>query len=189
MNAAAISITRVVTSVTAALVLLVPAAGAQNLAENYRATHAAFLYENPEDILDGLDGEWLPLSQLSGDSAEPPPIEEIEGHVERFCGTEPPRSFLVTATGSTSLTITYRRLEHSFEYKLHWIGGMQFVPSFDAEGYFHYLGFDDSRRFEDMRASALRGLAGEVGLFRPAPDILVLTRNMRPEILGRCPDQ
>lgn len=172
----------------AAMALLVPAAGAQSLAENYRAAHGTFAYELPGEVLDGLDGEWLPLSLLSGYGAEPPSVEEVESYVERFCGTEPRRSYQVTVTGATSLTIDNRMPERGFEYVLHWIGGTLFARSFDAEDYFRFLGFEDSERFEDMRARALGGFVREVGLFRPAPDILVLTGTARPEILGRCPD-
>lgn len=170
--------------ITTALALLVSATNAQTLAENYRAAHATFVYGHPEEILDGLDGEWLPLSRLSGDSAGLPPVEEIERHVETLCGAEPRPGDLLTVAGPTTLTIARR----GFEYSLHWIGNAQFTRSFDVEGYFRFLGFDDDKRFETMRIAALRDMSGEVGLFRPAPDILVMTANGRADILGRCPD-
>lgn len=168
----------------AVLTAIAPAA-ANAAGDEYVGLHAALMYDHPEEVLADTGGEWLPLSLLAGGPGSTPTAQEIDGYLDSFCGHEPVRGYLLTANGSTSLSVTRFSRDQSFTYTLHWTGGTRFMRTFDVAAYLGFLGLE--RMSEDDVARHLGAIPMEADLFRPAPDLLVITGGGRPEILGRCP--
>lgn len=142
----------------------------------------------PAAVVDTIEGEWLPLTTLANLQGEDPDPGLIDSLLERICGNDPERGALITAIDASSFEMTAPNSGGDMVYRFDWIGGAQFLRSFDPAALFSMLKFDtmDGERGIEMRARALEATATMVSLYRVSPDLLAVAEPRRVEIYGRC---
>ncbi len=157
-----------------------------DIGSDYAAAASIFVQTDAAQVLEGLDGEWLPLSALANGT---PDAALVSSLVERFCNADPARGSTIAATGANSFTLTSAGAR-PVAYRFDWLSGSQFSRSVDPDALFSGLGLDamDGKAGDDARARALEQAVQTVSLYRTSPDILVVASPQQTEILGRCPD-
>lgn len=158
--------------------------------EDFELATRLFGAVTAEPVVDGIDGKWLPLSTLANLQGTRPATGLAGSYLARFCTSEPTRTLTVARQGQSAFTIEQpSRANQKLTYRFDWIGGSQFVRSFDPRALFAHLGFDrlEGNKGVDARAKALQGAKPLVDIYRVSPDILVVATPPRAEIYGRCP--
>lgn len=158
--------------------------------EDFATAHAIFGQVQPAPIVENLDGEWLPLSTLANLDGAPADPGTIDTYLERFCGNDPARGATLTTLGTSGFSLRMQSGDRTVTYRYEWLGGPEFLRTFDPDDFVAYLGIERAYpdRTEDARAHALRGMSGNVSVFRVSEDILVIAAQSRTEIYGRCTD-
>lgn len=182
-----------------ALVLLgaatTPALSQQSIAEQAQSAYDAFAgglsqqdflaAHYGQHVLDNVAGNWV---RLNG----PQPRTGIETYgpdTERFCKS--PAALTLKPEGPYSLTLTTNLKGPNFSQSYVLIAGSTFGehtepwPYLDSIG----LGKDKAGDAADQQRALLLSLAnGLVQIYRPSPDVLVMTRDRAyPIVLARCP--
>ncbi len=143
----------------------------------------------PFNVVDDIEGEWLPLTKLSNlNGAEPDP-GLISSLIERFCNNDTARGAVFTRVDDASFEMVAANSGGELMYRFDWIGGAQFHRSFDPAAVFAAFKLDaiEGERGSELRARTLDGLSNLVNLYRITPDLLAMAERQRVEIYGRCP--
>ncbi|EYD78040.1 hypothetical protein Rumeso_00377 [Rubellimicrobium mesophilum DSM 19309] len=179
------------------LFLATAPAMAQDLASQYAAAARAFTLPGAPSLgqadlladaavmalLPGLQGDWAPAGVLFTDPAglDPAILRQACERTPSALVQTAPRSFELRRTSGRDGQAVTMAIRHD------WIIGNTFDRSVDENEAMAYLGLDG---LDEIRPGmlALPGLRGQVSLFNPSPDILVLVApGGPPEILARCP--
>lgn len=176
---------------TLAFVLTLAIAGPTyaQIDDDFAMANRIFNQVSAASVVDGLAGEWLPLTTLSNlNGAEPDP-GLIASYLERFCGNDPARGAVITGIDQASFEMEAANSGGEMVYRFDWIGGAQFHRSFDPETLFNVLKYDtmEGERGIEMRARTLESTTSLVDLYRISPDLLAMATPQRVEIFGRCP--
>lgn len=176
------------------LMLSGPAAAA-SIADQAHAAYAAFAgglsasdflaAQYSLGLLRDIDGNWAKLSGPDNKTG----AESYGPDTDRICGTD--QAVALASLGPATMAMTTKTPRGSFTQSYTLIAGTTFgehvetVPYLDAIG----LGFDRAGdAAAQQRALALSVVNGVVQIYRPSPDIVVLTRDRGyPLILARCP--
>lgn len=174
----------------AAAVVLGLSAGAvaQPAEESYALAESVF-GKTSQALLEDLDGEWLPMSLLTGGIDVPADPGMIAEFTERFCGTE--RGGKIIESRLAGLTMTSSRPNSDALVEWYdWVGGGKFRYNVDPEAYAAYVGIaGEGPDAGDRRAQIWAQLPSWVSLYRPGDDVLVVVPDKGgTSIFVRCPD-
>lgn len=143
---------------------------------------------SPTTIVEGIDGEWLPLSTISNLKGAEPDPGLISSYLERLCGGDPVRGVVFRAVDKASFEMTHNNAGGPVSYRFDWIGGAQFHRSFDPAALFSAFKYDtmeDDKGLE-MRSRTLESMTSAVDFYRISPDLIAMATPKRVEIYGRC---
>ena len=157
--------------------------------EDFATANRIFGQTSAVTVLADLEGEWLPLSLLANlQGAEPAP-GIIDGLMERFCGSQPSRGAVLSATGDAGFTLEMPSGRDTLSYRFDWVTGNSFARSVDPDALFARLGIDslEGDQGAEARAAALAQNNQSVGVYRVSPDVLVVAAEPSTDIYGRCP--
>lgn len=145
---------------------------------------------SPLNVVDDIEGEWLPLTTLSNLNGAQPDPGLIGSYIERFCGNDTVRGAVFAKVGDASFEMVAANSGGELIYRFDWIGGAQFHRSFDPAAVFAAFKFDtiEGERGLEMRARTLDGMSSRMNLYRITPDLLAMAEQQRVEIYGRCPE-
>ncbi len=136
------------------------------------------------EALSGLDGIW---ARLNG----PDPKSGAETYGvdrEKFCASD--LAITLTAVSPLQLRLETTRLKANLVFDYTLVAGATFAEHIDPIPYLSSLGLgpDVATASDAARAVALSYVNSTVQIYRPSPDILVMTRDkMYPVVMARCP--
>lgn len=159
--------------------------------EDFALANRVFGQTSATAVLDDIDGEWLPLSLLADTGGGEPAPGLVSSMLERMCGLDPVRGWVIEATGDTSFTLVVPGRGPGLTYRFDWTSGAQFLRSFDPQTLFMSRGLDtlEGEKGDEARANALRQSEPHVNIHRVSADMLVMATSQRADILGRCSAQ
>lgn len=161
-------------------------AAAPSLMDNYAAASQAFMngivdnrqwietYRN--HVLSGINGSWIPLSLVQPVSLDD--IKKVCGKTSNKITATSPYSFKMDRHFGNNVTLDY-----DYTYVI----GNTFAEHVDVGKLVGALGLD-SPQIASARLGVLSAANGQVTIFRPYEDVLVIQYAQRaPIIYGRCP--
>jgi hypothetical protein len=182
-------------AVAAGLVLCAPVHAADSLADQaayavdvFAGGAAAALYAETaygRVAFDNIAGQWASLTGPDPRSG----ADSYGAAAEKACASS---SVLTLASPDfITLTISGTPLDTEFRQIYTQIAGTTFSEFTEPHSYFAAVGLGPDKRGPEAdrgRALALSLANGVVQIYRPSPDILVMTRDKGyPRILARCP--
>jgi hypothetical protein len=172
-----------------ALALIIAGPAHAQVDDDFTMANRIFGQMSATSVVDGLEGEWLPLSTLANLKGADPDPGLIASLLERICGNNPVRGAVFKAIDQASFEMAAASRGGDLVYRFDWLGGAQFHRSVDPETLFRVLKFDtmDGEKGIEMRARVLASNPSLVDLYRVSPDLLAMVTPQRAEIYGRCP--
>ena len=178
-----------------ALALATPAIAADGIADQAEQAYAmfagglsqqAFLSAQYGDrLLSNVAGNWVRLNGPDPKSG----AETYGADTARFCQSQAALTLKSDTPFTLTLTTNLKGANFSQQYSL--IAGSTFGEHTDPAAYLGTLGLgpDKTGDAADQQRALLLSLAnGLVQIYRPSPDILVMTRDRGyPIVLARCP--
>ncbi|MET0170315.1 MAG: hypothetical protein ABW191_08075 [Aliihoeflea sp.] len=157
--------------------------------DDFAMANRIFGQMSAANVIDDIDGEWLPLSTLSNLNGADPAPGLADSYLERICGNDPVRGAVITVKNEASFEMAAPNSGGELVYRFHWIGGAQFHRSFDPESLFKTLRYDtiEGEKGVEIRARVLEQATSLVNFYRVTPDLLAMATPQRVEIFGRCP--
>lgn len=175
-------------SALATIVLgLATVAVAEPTGESYALAQSVF-GKPPQTLLENIDGEWLPMSLLTGGIDMPADPGLIAEFTERFCGTE--RGGKIIESRLAGLTMSSSRPNGDTLVEWYdWVGGGQYRYNVDPEAYAAYVGVPgEGADADDKRMQIWAQLPNWVRLYRTGDDVLVIAPDKGgTSVFVRCP--
>ncbi|HVY50312.1 MAG TPA: hypothetical protein VHA07_02000 [Devosia sp.] len=138
-----------------------------------------------DKLFDDIAGNWVRLNGPQDKTG----IETYGADTERFCKS--PAALTLASDNPLSLTLATNLKGRNFTQTYTLIAGATFGEHTDPWSYLEAVGIgaDKTGDAADQQRALLLSLAnGLVQIYRPSPDILVMTRDRGyPIVLARCP--
>jgi hypothetical protein len=133
--------------------------------------------------LSNVAGKWVGL----GGPAAGTGIESYGADTEKACKS--PAVLTLASPDPITLKLSAKPAETEFTQIYTLVAGSTFSEYTEPASYFAAIGLDKAGpEFDQGRAMALSLANGIVQIYRPSPDILVITRDKAyPTVLARCP--
>ena len=179
----------------ACLLVASPALAADSIADQAHAAYATFTggltqaqflgAQYSRSALSDVDGTWAKLSGADNKTG----VESYGADTDKACkaGLAP----TLASPDPMTLAVTTRTPLGSVTQTYSFIGGTTFGEHVDVINYLNAIGLGLDKTSDaaaTQRALALSIVNGIVQIYRPSPDILVVTRDRGfPLVLARCP--
>lgn len=149
--------------------------------------------EDPAALLDGLDGQWFTLNNLSrnwGEDGVGFDAADLASAMTRQCGPDADIAVHYAVTGENSFTVHELVRTHEAELTTTVTAreGRMFTLAVDEEALLRSYGIgedDEEARAEILAANAILIEQG-IALWRPTPDIVVMVTPFGVDVTGRC---
>jgi hypothetical protein len=173
--------------------LATPVAAADSIADQARGAYQLFAGGMTEDsfmaagygkgVLDNVSGNWV---RLNGPAASG--VETYGIDADKFCQT--PAALTLGSPSDMVLTLNTNLVGANFTQQYTLVAGSTFAEHTDPAPYLAAVGLgpDKTGPQADQQRALLLSLAnGTVQIYRPSPDVLVMTRDSGyPIVLARC---
>ena len=177
-----------------ALLCVAPAAAQESVADQVSDAYRTFaggltsgdflILRYGERVFEGAAGKWARLGGPNKDGVETYGVDR-----DRVCGTKNAVTISTPAPASAAIENTPPGGSFVQHYSL--VAGSTFAEHTDPVEYLAALGFDPDKKgaaADQQRAIALTYINGIVQIYRPSPDVIVMTRDRGyPLVFARCP--
>jgi hypothetical protein len=137
-----------------------------------------------ETVFGGVAGRWARLTGPNGKTG----VETYGPDRDRICASG--QAVAIAVAGPYGASIVSSTPAGTFTQHYTLVAGSTFAEHTDADEYLAAIGLGPDKigaRFDQQRAVALVLINGLVQIYRPSPDVIVLTRDRSyPVILARC---
>ena len=181
-------------AVAFALLSAAPASAQQSVADQASDAYRVFagglgqgdflIMRYGETVFDGAAGEWARLGGPNKSGVETYGVDR-----DKICGTE--NAVTISTPAPMSAAIENTPPGSSFVQHYSLVAGSTFAEHTDPAEYLAALGLGPDKKgaaADQQRAIALTYINGLVQIYRPSPDIIVMTRDRGyPLVFARCP--